>query len=88
MRELAEESGFGAHNAREIGYFYVNNRKSNRKQFIVLCENLFDNKIAEEEDEFITNHWFSAEELRSMIGNGQFININLLASLNVWFNKS
>ncbi len=85
LRELAEESGYSAHKTTELGYFYVNNRKSNRKQHIVLCEDLFKHKLQEDSDEFIDSNWLTLDEIHEKIKTGEFVNINLLATLNIWF---
>jgi ADP-ribose pyrophosphatase len=87
LRELSEESGYSAKHAREIGYFYVHNRLSDKKQHIVLCGELFKRKLPEDEDEFIESSWMGKPELISKIKQGRFNNINLLAALNVWFCK-
>ena len=39
-RELSEESGYTARDSRVLGAFYVNNRRSDRMQFVVLCRDL------------------------------------------------
>lgn len=36
-RELAEESGFTANSCTVIGSYYLNNRRSDRKQFVIVC---------------------------------------------------
>ena len=84
-RELAEESGYSAENAEVIGSFYVNNRLSDRKQYIVHCTKLFKHKLREDNDEFIKTYWMQEEKLKAMITEGEFDNINLLAALNIWF---
>lgn len=88
LRELAEETGFSAKQAEVLGYFYVNNRLSDKKQYVVLCTGLFEHKLAEDADEFIETHWFSKQQLTAMITEGAFDNINLLAGLNMWFHHA
>lgn len=87
-RELSEESGFNAKNLEYIGYFYVNNRKSNRKQHIVVARNLYKHKKVADEDEFIETYWVSESDLHNMITRNEFNNINLLATLNIWFHTN
>lgn len=86
IRELAEESGYSAKDKTIIGSFFVHNRLSDKKQYVVLCTELFEHKLAEDIDEFIETFWLSEQELRANIANGVYGNINLLAALNIWFN--
>jgi len=86
LRELAEESGYSAKKAKVIGMFYVHNRLSDQKQFVVLCTDLFEYKLAEDPDEFISTHWMSKSQLINKIRSNEFENINLLAGLNFWLN--
>jgi 8-oxo-dGTP pyrophosphatase MutT (NUDIX family) len=39
-RELSEESGYIGTTCKEIGSFYIDNRRSDMKQYVVLCTNL------------------------------------------------
>lgn len=87
VRELAEESGYSAKQTKVIGSFYVHNRLSDQRQFIVLCTELFAYKLPENPDEFITTHWMSKRMIINKIRNNDFDNINLLAGLNFWLNK-
>lgn len=86
-RELAEESGFKANTLEEIGFFYTNNRRSNQKQHIVICRDLYPCKLPEDDDEFIETHWLPIQQVHKMIARGEFVNINLLAALNQWFHQ-
>ncbi len=87
LRELAEESGYSAHSVTELGSFFVHNRLSNKIQYAFLCTDIFEHKLAEDEDEFIENHWFSKDKVKKMISDGEFDNINLLATLNLWLHN-
>ena len=87
LRELAEESGYSAHSVTELGSFYIHNRLSNKIQYAFLCSDIFDHKLALDDDEFIENYWFSVKTVKKMISDGEFDNINLLATLNLWLHK-
>jgi ADP-ribose pyrophosphatase len=87
-RELAEESGFSARKLKVIGSFYLQNRFSDKRQYVVTCTSLFEHKLTADEDEFIDTTWLSKPRLIDMIKKGEFDNINLLAALNLWFNHS
>jgi len=86
-RELAEESGYHAQKLKNLGFFYVNNRLSDKKQHIVLGTDLIEYSLEADNDEFITTHWYSVDAVKKMIGSGEIVNINLLAALNKWFNS-
>ncbi len=88
LRELAEESGYSSRKSEILGSFYTHNRLSNKKQYVVACTELFKYKLAEDEDEFIETVWMSKKQLTDKIAKRQFDNINLLAALNIWFNRN
>lgn len=88
LRELAEESGYRAKDVEKLGFFYVHNRLSDQKQYVVLCQELYKHKLAQDADEFIVNNWMTKQQLIKKISDGQFNNINLLAALNIWFFSS
>ena len=85
LRELSEESGYSAKKTKIIGHYYTRNRRSNQRQYVVLCTNIYEHKLQEDPDEFIETHWLTKSKLQSMIGAGEIDNINLLAALNLWF---
>lgn len=84
QRELAEESGYSASNTKMLGFYYAQNRKSNKKQYVVLCTDLFENKLAHDHDEFIESEFLPLKQIKYMIKNEEVKNINMLAALNVW----
>ena len=85
LRELSEESGYSASKTKVLGYYYTQNRRSNQKQFVVLCTDLYPNKLTEDEDEFIESYWLTRTKIIENIKSNTFKNINLLAALNIWF---
>ncbi len=87
-RELAEESGYSAKTITNIGYFYVHNRLSDKKQHILLATDLTEHTLEADYDEFIESYWIDKSEIKHMISSGEFDNINLLAALNIWFHKT
>lgn len=84
QRELAEESGYNLEDAEEIGYFYVSNRRSNRKQYIITGQKPIQASAAADDDEFIYSEWVNLAKIKTMIGSGDITNINLLAALQIW----
>lgn len=87
LRELSEETGLSAKKVSILAYYYGNNRRSNRKQHVLLCEELFESNLTADDDEFIEIYWISAHRLHDMVKAGEFNNINLLAALNIWFHQ-
>ena len=87
-RELSEESGYSSNRSQVIGSFYIQNRLSNKKQYVVACSDLYVNRLTEDDDEFIETNWMTKLQVSDMITKGQFDNINLLAALNIWFHSS
>jgi ADP-ribose pyrophosphatase len=83
-RELSEESGFIAHKAEVLGYYYTNNRRSNQKQYVVLGTDLVAHKEQEDAEEFIASAWVPVTQLKEKIRAGEIHNINLLAAINLW----
>lgn len=85
LRELSEESGYSAKTTLVLGHYYIQNRRSDQKQYIVLCTDLYPHKLQEDSDEFIESYWLSKKRVTNLIAHGEIDNINLLASLNIWF---
>lgn len=82
-RELSEESGYIGEDCKILGYCYVNNRRSNKKQYVVLCKDLKKQKLQEDDDEFIESQWVSLDELNSMIKSGEIVNMYMLAAISI-----
>lgn len=88
QRELSEESGYASRALEILGYYFTSNRNTKKKQYVVLCKDLYENKLPEDHDEFIESYWLSLSEVHTMIENKEFNNINLLASLNLLFHST
>lgn len=86
-RELAEESGLNAKILKQVGFVYTNNRRSDEKQHIVLCKELYEKEATRDPEEFIENHWVPLSEVRRMMASGELQNINALAALGIYFSK-
>jgi len=83
-RELSEESGFVATDCAILGSFYVNNRRSNTKQYVVLCKNIEIKKSHKDAEEFIESQWLSLAAIKDLIKNGKIVNMNMLAALQLF----
>jgi len=83
-RELSEESGYIASDCKVIGSFYVDNRRSDSKQYVVVCKNLKEHKLQHDDEEFIENYWVSYDAIKDLIKNGEITNINMLAAMQIF----
>lgn len=84
-RELSEESGFIGGNCRQIGFYYVDSRRSDAKQYVVLCTNLKPKAGKRDAEEFIETYWLSISKVKTMIAAGEITHALLLAALNLYF---
>lgn len=82
-RELSEESGYIARDCSVIGSFYLDNRRSDKKQFVVLCRDLVEQKRPGDDEEFIESQWLSHEDIKALVRERKIENVNMLASLHL-----
>ena len=83
-RELREESGYIAKDAKVIGHFFTANRLSDQKQYVVLCTGLSKEKVKPDQGEFIENYWLRKEDIAHKVARGEITNINFLACLQLF----
>lgn len=83
-RELAEESGFTADDCSVIGSYYLNNRRTDRKQFVVACNNLRRKTLPPDDEEFIESVWVDFAKVKHMVATGEIDNVTLLAALQLY----
>lgn len=83
-RELSEESGYIATTSTILGSFYVNNRRSDAKQYVVVCKNIKIKKLHEDEEEFIESQWLPYAAVKDLVRNGKIVNMNMLAALQLF----
>lgn len=83
-RELAEESGFTADDCSIIGSYYLNNRRTDRKQFVVVCSNLRRKTLPPDDEEFIESIWVDFTKVKHMVATGEIDNVTLLAALQLY----
>ena len=80
-RELAEESGIKAENAKCIGWFYPDNRRTNARLFVVECDYVTDDEKARPDDtEFIESEWIENGQISQMVRRGEVRNYAMLAA--------
>ena len=83
-RELSEESNMVAECCTVIGSFYLNNRRMDIKQYVVVATDLAVKMGQRDDEEFIENIWVPIANIESMVRAGEFENVNLLAALYMW----
>jgi len=80
-RELLEESKLEASNLHEIGWYYVNNRRSDAKMHVVVAECFTkNNNLDGDLEENIISQWIPIAKFEKMIKKGQIVNYSILAS--------
>ena len=84
LRELSEESNITAALTKVIGFFYTNNRRSDQKQYVVVCKDLKDEPGTADQEEFIESKWLSLKEINKLVIAGEIVNMNLLAALHLF----
>lgn len=85
MRELSEESGYTAEDCKVIGFFYTDNRRSDRRQYVVVARGIREESRPADPEEFIESHWVSVDKVKRMVP--KLTNMNLQAALNLWFHS-
>lgn len=85
QRELSEESGYVAEECRIIGFFYSDNRRSDRRQYIVAARGIREELRPADPEEFIESYWLPVDEVERMIP--KLTNMNLQAALNLWLHS-
>lgn len=88
-RELLEESGRKAGKITKLGWYFVNNRRTNAKMYVVLARFMAITKEAEGDlEEDIKSQWVTKEKLNAMIQNGKIVNYSALAAWALFEHKS
>lgn len=82
-RELSEEAGL-AGDLSYLGWFYINNRRSDMKFHVYTAMNLVEHKGSLDPEEAIEQHWLSEEEITTLIANGEVTNSSLLAAWSLY----
>lgn len=80
-RELSEEAGYAAKNIEIIGSFYMDNRRSDVRQYVAVCTDLSERTLPKDAEEFIEGEWMSFARVRELIAAGEITNVSMLAAL-------
>lgn len=84
-RELSEESGFIGTSCRDVGSYYLDNRRSDLRQHVVVCADLKIQPGQRDTEEFIESYWVPIAEVRRMVASSKLDSAPLLAALHVYF---
>lgn len=80
-RELIEESGIAASDLKQMGWFYVDNRRSDAKMFVYLAsEPKQVEKTGGDHEEDISSQWIGIDELNRLVKSGEIVNGPLLVA--------
>jgi ADP-ribose pyrophosphatase len=80
-RELREEVGLAPGKIQEIGWFYMNNRRSDQKMHVFIASDF--SKVSKEggdKEEVITFEWVDKADVSNLIQKGEIVNYSLLAA--------
>lgn len=84
-RELQEETAYIGDDIQEIGWYYVNNRRSKSKMYVFLATNpKLGNKIKGDIEEQISTTWIAEPEIQRMIRDRQIVNYSALAAWSIY----
>lgn len=86
-RELAEEAGL-AGTLSYLGWFYVNNRRSDQKMHIFVARELTTVPTNHDPEESFEEFWLSEEEIDKLIATNQIYNYTALAGWALYKAKS
>lgn len=91
-RELAEETGFIASRLTSLGAYFIDHRRSTRRMFVFLVEDLstLSNNEVEQKDIFevdLSHTWLTESEVADLIAGGSIVNVHLLAGWTLYFSS-
>lgn len=78
-RELAEEGGLRAASLQNIGWFYLDNRRSKARHHVFLATELSVTKKNPDVEEAFQDFWLTPAEIEAMIKKGTIRNASMLA---------
>jgi ADP-ribose pyrophosphatase len=91
-RELMEETGLKANKLTLLGSYYTNNRRSDSKMYVFLCEDFVaERKEMDIEEEDIENYWIKVKDFEELLLNNKIENVHALASwafFKIFINKT
>lgn len=82
-RELREEIGLAAQAFTRLGAVYLAPGYSNELNFIFLAQDLIEDPLQEDEDEFISIHAYSPGDIQRLIRSGEIKDSKTIAALHL-----
>lgn len=82
-REVREEIGMAAGKLSKIGAIYLAPGYSDEINYIFLAEDLAEDPLQQDDDEFISIHTYSQGEVKQFIRNGELIDSKSIAALYI-----
>lgn len=86
-RELSEEEGIKAQTFILLGSYYINNRKTDAKNYIFLATNLeqgITQRDIEERNQNLQSFWFAEAEIEDLMRNGDIQHSAVLAAWTLY----
>lgn len=80
-RELEEEVGYVADKFEYLGKMYPSCGYTNEIIYLYKAENLRKTHTHLDEDEFVEVYWFSLEEIKKMVKEGQIVDAKTICAL-------
>ena len=87
-RELNEEGGYKAEYWEKVSEFYTSVGFCDEKIHLFYCDTLskIENKRPLDEDEFLTQEWYSLPELKQLIASGEIMDAKTVMAITFWEN--
>lgn len=88
-REFEEETGYKPNKLVQLGWYYVNNRRTKAKMYVFLADGVVQGKKeGGDAEEDITSEWVAEADLEEKIKVGQIVNFSVLAAWTLYKSKS
>lgn len=84
-RELIEESGYTAGKLEQLGWYYVDNRRTDTKMYVFLATEITPCKQeGGDREEFIESTWVPITSMPERIAKGEITNFSVLAAWTLY----
>lgn len=87
-RELNEEGGYRAEYWEKVSEFYSSAGFCDEKMYLFYCDTLtkLEDKRPLDEDEFLTQEWYSLDELKQLLAQGKIVDAKTVMAITFWEN--
>lgn len=84
-RELKEEAGLKSGSIHELGWYYMDPRRTDTKMHVFLATNCQETvAVGGDIEEDITSHWTPLADVEQMIRNQEIVNFSVLSAWSVY----